>query len=184
MNNLPAYIYVHFKWCFCCGSQHLVSKSFCHLKNLFWFCFCVVFVVAPGYESLGGWSEASGTPGLILLAAPPGLKLIVHNGSICTLGRMDRGTKKGAEAHMSALSETAPGGSAVPLGQSPGQQHQVIRHGQQGREAGLSSLSQGWPCAQLQILLLWKKGKTGPGYQPMVSGTATKPVALVISFKK
>lgn len=67
----------------------------------------------------------SGTPGLILLAPPPpaGLKLIVLDGSICTLSRMDRGTKKRAGAHMFALLETVPGSSGVTLGQSPGQQH-------------------------------------------------------------
>ena len=98
--------------------QHLVSKSFCHLKNLFWFCFCVVFVVAPGYESLGGWSEASGTPGLILLAAPPGLKLIVHNGSICTLGRMDRGpVVKNSPSNAGGVSSIPGTGLHMPDGQ-------------------------------------------------------------------
>lgn len=75
---------------------------------------------------------------------------------------MDRGTKKRAGAHMFALLETVPGSSGVTLGQSPGQQHRVTGHGQQGREAGPSSLSSGWPYAQLQILLLWIKGENWP----------------------
>lgn len=105
----------------------------------------------------------SGTPGLILLPHPaPILKLIVHDGSICTLSRMDRGTKKRAGAHMFALSETVPGSSGVTLVRvlvsSTELQGTASREGRLGRVVFL----QGGLMPSYKFLLLWIKGENWP----------------------
>ena len=159
MNDLLAHMYT-LNCVFVVVPSILFLNPFFTWKILFWFCFCVVFVVAPGYVSLGGCSKVSGTPGLILFAVPPGLKLIVHDGSILTLGRMDKGTKKRAEAHIFTLLETVPGSSGLTLGQSLVSSTEL--HGAANREGRL-----GW--------IVFLQGGLMPSYKFFYYGKRGKP---------
>lgn len=136
------------------------------------------------HESLGGWSEVSGAR-----TRPPccctmrSLNLVICGGSIYVLGRMTKGTKRNrvkgswapsfTEGSWMQHSDTLSG---VPF-------IRIEFCGRSSWKGRLGSLFTG-PYAQQKILSLWQKERTDTGQQPAVAGTATKPVASVILFKK